>query len=173
MRSNEHNCDERRQGGPIMKFQNVKTNPWLLNTSELKTASHPFARAIMRHVPAQRNSASGLRKEIRVKCVFTARDGFEASFVRGLLEQVGIRTDVRDENLGEVFPWVASMLPKVFVSEEELARAEEIVVEYRAKLLKNGGKGRETGRGRRRRALALPVRRGTRDRVFFLLALRT
>jgi hypothetical protein len=77
-----------------------------------------------------------------MKCVFTARDAFEAGFVGGLLEQVGIRTDVRNENLGEVFPWVASMLPKLFVQDDDAERAEEIVEEYRQKLLRNEAEGR-------------------------------
>jgi Putative prokaryotic signal transducing protein len=77
-----------------------------------------------------------------MKCVFTARDAFEANFVGGLLEQVGIHPDVRNENLGEVFPWVASMLPKLFVKDEDVERAEEIVEEYRQKLLRNAEEGR-------------------------------
>ncbi len=68
-----------------------------------------------------------------MKKVYTARDPMEAHFVRGLLEQQGIRAIVLGELLGlgrGELPFVEETLPSVWVDDMDDARATILVREH-------------------------------------------
>ena len=66
--------------------------------------------------------------------VYTARDEMDAGFVRGLLEQEGIRAIVQGQALGEVWgtlPLTDKSLPTVWVEDADVEKARPIVEAYR------------------------------------------
>ena len=67
--------------------------------------------------------------------VYTGRDEMDAHFVRGLLEQEGIRAVVHGETLGSgafgTLPLSAKSSPAVWVDDADVDRAAPIVEEYR------------------------------------------
>ena len=66
--------------------------------------------------------------------VYTARDGLDANFLRGLLEQEGLRAVVQGEALQETWGSLnltQESLPSVWVDDSDVARAQPIVDEYR------------------------------------------
>lgn len=66
--------------------------------------------------------------------VYTARDAMDANFLRGLLEQEGIKAIVQGEALQETWGnlnLTSESLPAVWVDDVDVARAEPIVDEYR------------------------------------------
>jgi hypothetical protein len=66
--------------------------------------------------------------------VYTARDGLDANFLRGLLEQEGLRAVVQGEALQETWGSLnltQESLPSVWVDDGDVARAQPIVDEYR------------------------------------------
>jgi predicted RNA-binding Zn-ribbon protein involved in translation (DUF1610 family) len=70
-----------------------------------------------------------------MKHVYTGRDEMDANFVRGLLEQEGIRAVVQGEALGEAWgtlPLSAESLPSVWIAEDkDEVGAAAIVARYR------------------------------------------
>src|SRR4051794_13512778 len=66
--------------------------------------------------------------------VYTARDAMDANFLRGLLEQEGLRAVVQGEALEETWGDLnlsPEALPSVWVDDSDVARAVPIVDEYR------------------------------------------
>ena len=66
--------------------------------------------------------------------VYTARDAIDAHFVRGLLEQAGLRAVVQGESLQETWGGLsvsAANLPTVWVEDADVEAAAPIVKEYR------------------------------------------
>jgi hypothetical protein len=66
--------------------------------------------------------------------VYTARDSMDANFLRGLLEQEGIKAVVQGEALEETWGDLnlsQKALPSVWVDDADLGRAAPIVEEYR------------------------------------------
>lgn len=66
--------------------------------------------------------------------IYTARDAMDANFLRGLLEQEGIKAVVQGEALQETWGnlnLTAASLPSVWVDDVDVVRAEPIVEEYR------------------------------------------
>ena len=66
--------------------------------------------------------------------VYTGRDEMDAHFVKGLLEQQGIRAVVEGENLEGAWgtlPLSPKSLPQVWVNDDDEPRAAEVVAEYR------------------------------------------
>ena len=66
--------------------------------------------------------------------LYTARDAMDANFLRGLLEQEGIRAVVQGEALQETWGnlnLTQESLPSVWVDDEDAGRAGPIVEEYR------------------------------------------
>jgi hypothetical protein len=69
-----------------------------------------------------------------MKHVYTARDGLDANFLRGLLEGEGVRAVVQGEALEETWGSLnltSESLPSVWVDDVDLPRADGIVAEYR------------------------------------------
>ncbi len=65
--------------------------------------------------------------------VYTARDGMEAHYVRGLLEQAGVNALVLGESLGAArgdLPMTQQTLPSVWVSDDEIEPAMKVVNAY-------------------------------------------
>jgi hypothetical protein len=65
--------------------------------------------------------------------VYTGRDEMDAHFLKGLLEQEGIKATVTGENLEAAFstlPLSAKSTPGVWVADEDEARATLIVRDY-------------------------------------------
>lgn len=75
--------------------------------------------------------------------VYTARDEMDAHFIRGLLEQQGIRAVVQGEALEAgalgTLPLSAQAMPSVWVDDPDEARAAEVVAEYRRVDVANAG----------------------------------
>ena len=68
--------------------------------------------------------------------VFTGKDEIEANFVRGLLEQSGIKATVLGEMLGAArgeIPFTEETQPSVWINEEDAGRAQSILEAYRKK----------------------------------------
>ena len=68
--------------------------------------------------------------------VYTARDAMDAHFVRGLLEQAGLKAVVQGESLQETWGGLSvsdENLPTVWVDDADAAKATPIVQEYREK----------------------------------------
>jgi hypothetical protein len=66
--------------------------------------------------------------------VYTARDAMDAHFVRGLLEQEGVRAVVQGESLQETWGGLslsAENLPTVWVEDADVAKAEPVIRRYR------------------------------------------
>ena len=66
--------------------------------------------------------------------LYTARDAMDANFLRGLLEQEGIRAVVQGEALQETWGnlnLTQESLPSVWVDDADAAKAGPIVEEYR------------------------------------------
>ena len=66
--------------------------------------------------------------------IYTARDAMDANFLRGLLEQDGIKAVVQGEALQETWGnlnLTSESLPSVWVDDADIDRAEPIVEEYR------------------------------------------
>jgi hypothetical protein len=66
--------------------------------------------------------------------VYTARDAMDANFLRGLLEQEGIRAVVQGEALQETWGnlnLTSESLPSVWVDDPDVARAMPLVEEYK------------------------------------------
>jgi hypothetical protein len=66
--------------------------------------------------------------------VYTARDAMDAHFVRGLLEQAGLRAVVQGENLQETWGGLSlsqENLPTVWVEDADVEQAAPIVLKYR------------------------------------------
>src|SRR4051812_3062397 len=68
-----------------------------------------------------------------MKHVYTARDAMDAHFVRGLLEQEGIKAVVQGEALQETWggvPVSAESLPSVWVEDADVALAAPVIQRY-------------------------------------------
>ena len=85
--------------------------------------------------------------------VYSARDEMDAHFVKGLLEQQGIRAVVQGETLESgafgTLPLSAKSSPSVWVDDGDVAKAAPIVEEYRRVDRANADedeKGDRTGR---------------------------
>jgi predicted RNA-binding Zn-ribbon protein involved in translation (DUF1610 family) len=66
--------------------------------------------------------------------VYTARDAMDAHFVRGLLEQAGLRAVVQGESLQETWGGLSisdANLPTVWVEDSDVEQAVPIVQQYR------------------------------------------
>ena len=66
--------------------------------------------------------------------IYTARDAMDANFLRGLLEQEGIKAVVQGEALQETWGnlnLTPESLPTVWVDDVDVTRAEPVVEEYR------------------------------------------
>ncbi len=70
----------------------------------------------------------------RMQLIYSARDSTEAEFVKGLLEAEEISAVVQGSALegarGDI-PFTAASLPSVWVNEADVARAEQVVDEFR------------------------------------------
>ncbi len=69
-----------------------------------------------------------------MKHVYTARDAMDANFLRGLLEQEGLKATVQGENLQETWGTLslsAENLPSVWVDDADEEKAAPIVERYR------------------------------------------
>jgi hypothetical protein len=87
-----------------------------------------------------------------MKHLYTARDGLDANFLRGLLEQEGIRAVVQGEALQEAWGSLnltSESLPSVWVDDADVGRAEPIVAEYRRRAASHAEAGQAGGLGGR------------------------
>src|SRR4051794_1414390 len=69
-----------------------------------------------------------------MKQVYTARDEMDAYFVKGLLDEEGIRAIVQGEALQETWgnlPLTPKSLPSVWVPQADVAQATPIIEEYK------------------------------------------
>ncbi len=68
-----------------------------------------------------------------MKHVYTARDSMDAHFVKGLLQQEGIRAVVQGEALQETWggvPIGSEGLPSVWVEDSDVAQAAPVIQKY-------------------------------------------
>src|SRR5688572_21553267 len=69
-----------------------------------------------------------------MKQIYTARDGLDANFLAGLLEQEGIRATVQGEALQETWGGLnlsKASLPTIWVDDADVSRAVPVVEEYK------------------------------------------